>query len=239
MKPKLTTAILLEGLVRAIHSARVFLADAIALYNENRFASAYIIGIISVEQLGRANWMLRRYDTMIAKATASVDCDTFRKELRNVKHLDNLRGGILAISMNTTPEMLKLTEQLQTLDHKSTEFAAAAKEYRELYAQEFEIHADRYHRTREVTQYANPDKTCASWTSPLLVKREEVRALLSNAGAANRVMFLTIDHRSDIMEMMKKLGILKDLETWRDTWLPEEWKMIPTRYKNPKPESKP
>lgn len=226
MAPTVTREFLLEGIVRAAHAARSFLKDAILLYENHRLASAYITGVIAIEQLGRANWMLGRHADMMVNSLSSLDCATFAKELRNVSHNTTLRHGILSAEIKTTPEMLALTEQLQTLHSKSPEFAVAAKTYRELFAKVFADNARDYHSTRMEVQYVNPDSTCSAWTSPLLVTQEQVKTLLRDAGTHNRVMFTLIGNRSDVMQIVDRIGIRQELENFQHTWLPEEWPQI-------------
>lgn len=217
MAIQLTRAFLLEGVVRAIHASRMFLRDAISLLDDGRFATAYIAGIIAIEQLGRANWMLSRYDQMVQKGHTAINGKKFAQELREVTHHSNLRGGIMAVSMTTTPEMEKVTEQIQTLKAGTPEFEEAAKAYKQIYADAFDNHAKAYHKTRQQVQYVNPDDTCATWTTPLHATCEDVSALLSNVGAANRVIFVIIEHRSDILNEMDRLGVRNELQDWRDT----------------------
>jgi AbiV family abortive infection protein len=232
VKSTITRDSLLEGVVRAMYSARLFLKDAIWLYENEVYASAYIIGVIALEQLGRANWMFQKHKEMVAQSLNSLDCATFKKELKNVTHQDTLKQGMVSTSLEMYVELIKYTDELQILDPTSPEFKEAAERYREIFQQKFADDVKAYHGLRMETQYVNPDETGARWTSPLNVSAEEAKTLLSSVGFDNRAIYFLMSHTEGMPSVMERLGIRDEMEDLESTWIPDEWHAYLKRMEN-------
>lgn len=134
MAKQITREFILEGAVKAIHASRVFLIDAIFAYENNYLSSAYIVGIIAAEQLGRGMWMIVRYHEMLGKNELTTDAEQFARCLRKLPHRENLRKGVMSYSMQITPEMEKLNEIIQTSQANSPEQIKAFEQYSKLAA---------------------------------------------------------------------------------------------------------
>ncbi len=232
MTKRITREFILEGAVRAIYASRVFLIDAIFLYENQHYGAAYVVGVIATEQLGRATWMMAKYNELKATNDLSTQRRKFATTLRQIKHMDNLRKGVMSSTMKSTPETIQLSNIIQTSPANSPEQIKAFERQREIYLTQFEETIRTYHHTREQTQYVNPDKTYKQWTSPTQVTPEQVKALLQNVGTDNRVasMFY-LDPASDMGKMVDKLGMRSYLQDYKTTWLTEKWNKLPERYR--------
>lgn len=153
MAKQITREFILEGAVKAIHASRVFLIDAIFAYENNYLSSAYIVGIIAAEQLGRGMWMIVRYHEMLGKNELTTDAEQFARCLRKLPHRENLRKGVMSYSMQITPEMEKLNEIIQTSQANSPEQIKAFEQYSQISRQYYEDMIETYHLTREQIQY--------------------------------------------------------------------------------------
>lgn len=232
MTTTITREFVLEGAVKAIHASRVFLIDALFQYRNQRYPSAYITGIIAAEQLGRAMWMIVRYHEMVKNNEQSTDAKKFAKELRNVPHRQNLRKGVMSYAMPINEEMQKLNNIIQTSAPNSPEPKASLEQYSKICRQYYEDMIEAYHLTREQIQYVNPDPSFTHWTSPTQITQEQVRKLLENVGIDNRVVTITqMDEANPVGKEVDRVGLRSYLLDLTTTYTPEEWNIMPERYK--------
>jgi len=229
---QITREFILEGAVRAIQASRVFLIDAIFAYENDHLSSAYIMGIIAAEQLGRAMWMVVRYHEMVDKNELITDAEQFARSLRNIRHRENLRKGVMSYKFQITPEMEKLNEIIQSSQPNSPEQIKAFEQYSHISHQYYEDMIEAYHLTREQIQYVNPDNTYAQWTSPTQVTQEQVKKLLQNVGTDNRVVAMTqMEENNPAGKMVDQLGLRSFLQDYKATWLTEDWNKLPEQYR--------
>ena len=102
---KVNTAFVLEGVVRAARNAKRFMEDAILLYEAERYGSAYIIGVLAIENVGRGRWMLQQIlEATIDEKTkqfgvkTEIDGKTFRDNIRS-KHETTIRTGTVSLQL--------------------------------------------------------------------------------------------------------------------------------------------
>ncbi len=222
-----TPEFILDGCIRALQSAHSTLGDAIFLCVNGRAASAYIVGTVAQEHLGRANWMAGQWQ-QLRTGSLALECTSFSKALQR-DHQSTLSDGIVSLGYMPDPSERAMSERLYALKPDDPDYANVSRQFVKFTRTRIRRAPKEYFDMRVRAQYVNPSAGCQSWHFPAQVSLSQTSSFLKNVGGNYRVLFFNLQEQPEIAQRTAELALRAELSDMKQTWMPDEWSALIAR----------
>jgi len=174
MTQSLSADDLIRGEIYALEQAGNLLRDAVSLYENQRYASAVVLGIYCREELGRS----RIYSVMRRQVRSSgpVNSDEVRDRCKD--HVEKLRRGQVQVAVRLAPEQRDLMDAFADPEHPQHD--EARKTMDTLFKKQRGRQPHDTHERRMRGLYVEPTEDGVGWNRPCLFDRDEASQLLDD-----------------------------------------------------------
>jgi AbiV family abortive infection protein len=214
----ITAEFVIEGIILTARNAQRFLHDAIGLYESGKYRSAYILGVIASENVGRGTWMLDQIrekpvdPAMPNKLKPAIDAAQFTKGLRG-DHIMTIRQGTVSLQFSSSQQIdEKLIDAIKNSSEGSPERLKAISQFKKFISKLFNITATKFHDTRTTAQYVASNDTCTSWNDPQSITQSATFHLLRNVSNNYNFFLSIIKGQTQIAAAMLAVNVMDELQ---------------------------